>query len=344
MTTTLGELAELVDGEVLGNAATPIAAVGSTASGGPETIAFAESRIAVEVAVASNVGAVIVKRSTPAGAKPLLAVDAPRLAFIAIANHLHPEVRPAPGVHATAVVAESARLGTDVHVGPHAVVEEGVEIGDRSVVGPGCVLGRGAGVGEDSRLHPRVVLYPGVTVGARVVLHAGVVLGCDGFGYADGPKGKVKFPQLGTLVIEDDVEVGANTTIDRAALDETVIRRGGKIDNQVMVAHNVTIGEHTVIAAQAGIAGSATIGDRVIIAGQAGIGDGAVVGDHAVIGGGAAVPTRKKLPGAKIYWGSPARPLEVERRRIFAIGRIEKLIGTVKELKARVEALEGGAS
>jgi UDP-3-O-[3-hydroxymyristoyl] glucosamine N-acyltransferase len=335
---TVRDLAALVSGEVSGDGGIDIRAATSAASGESDTITFAENDAAIEAALASDVGAVIVARSVETS-KSLICVDNPRMAFVRIANALHPEERPAPGIDPSATVDPSVSLGEDVHVGAGAVVQAEAVLSARVVIGPGSVVSKGCVIGEDSRLHPRVVLYPGITIGARVVIHAGAVIGADGFGYVDGPEGKVKFPQLGTVVVEDDVEIGSNTTIDRAALDETRIGAGTKIDNLVMIAHNVVIGRRTIITAQTGISGTSTIGSEVILAGQVGIGDHVTIADGVIVGAQGGVPTGKRLrPG--IYWGTPARPLDQVKKRLAWVGLIGRLRERVADLEARLKGDE----
>jgi UDP-3-O-[3-hydroxymyristoyl] glucosamine N-acyltransferase len=335
MKSTVGDLAALVGGEVAGDGGLLIRAASSAASGRADTITFAESAAALDAAIASDVGAVIVGPDVEA-AKTLIRVDNPRIAFVRVVAALHPEVRPAAGVHPNATVDPSAILGEGVSVGPAAVVEADARIGDRAVIGPGAVVSRGCVVGADSHIHPRVVLYPHVTIGERVVIHAGCVIGADGFGYVDTPEGKLKFPQVGVVVIEDDVELGANTTVDRAALDETRIGAGTKIDNLVMVAHNVTIGRHTAISAQTGISGTSSIGNRVILGGQVGIGDHVTIDDGVILGSQGGVPTGKRLK-AGLYWGTPARPLAEVKRRYAEVGLIGRIRKRIAAIEARLE-------
>ncbi len=338
MKMTVDDLAALVSGDVYGDGGLEIRATASATSGGADAITFAEDDATIEIALGSNVGAVIVAKTVETS-KSLICVDNPRIAFIQIASTLHPEERPAPGIDPNATIDPSVSFGDDVHVGPGAVIQAEVVLSNRVVIGPGSVVSKGCVIGEDSLLHPRVVLYPGVKIGARVVIHAGAVIGSDGFGYVDGPKGKVKFPQLGTVVIEDDVEIGANTTIDRATLDETRIGTGTKIDNLVQIAHNVVIGCRSVITAQTGIAGTSTIGNGVILAGQMGIGDHVTIEDGVIVGAQAGVPSRKRLrPG--IYWGTPARPLARVKKQIAEIGQIGRLRKQIDDLKARLEGQE----
>jgi UDP-3-O-[3-hydroxymyristoyl] glucosamine N-acyltransferase len=338
MKKTVGDLAALVSGDVYGDGELEIRAAASVTSGGADTITFAEDDAMIEIALASDVGAVIVAKSVETS-KSLICVHNPRMAFVQIASTLHPEVRPAPGIDASATVDSSVSLGEEVYVGPGAVIQAEAVLSNRVVIGPGSVVSKGCVIGEDSLLHPRVVLYPGVTIGARVVIHAGAVIGSDGFGYVDGPKGKVKFPQLGRVVIEDDVEIGANTTIDRATLDETRISAGTKIDNLVQVAHNVVIGSCSIVAAQTGISGTTTIGNGVILAGQVGIGDHVTIEDGVIVGGGAGVLSRKRLRRG-IYWGTPARSLDRVKKQIAEVGQISRLRKQIADLEARLEGLK----
>jgi len=345
MSKTAEELARLVDGEVVGDGSREIRAATSAAAAAPDTLTFAESGSALAAALASDAGAVVVGRDAEAETeKCLIRTENPRLAFARIAALLHPEPRPAPGVHPTAIVHASAEIDGSASVGPHCSVHEGARIGARTVVGDGGSIGRDARVGADCRLHPNVTIYPETVLGDRVRVHAGAVLGSDGFGYVDAPDGKVKFPQLGILVIEDDVEIGANTTIDRAALDRTVIGRGTVIDNLVQIAHNVEVGRATAISAQTGVAGTAKIGDRVILGGQCGVGDHTFLEDGVVLGAQGGVGTGKRVKGPGLYWGSPARPLREVLKSQAEVLRLGRLKERVRSLERRLAALEGASS
>jgi UDP-3-O-[3-hydroxymyristoyl] glucosamine N-acyltransferase len=234
-------------------------------------------------------------------------------------------------VHPTAVVSRTARLGENVQIGATAVISEDVSIGAGSCIGAGAVIGTACIIGQDGRIYPRAVLYGGTTLGDRVVVHAGAVLGADGFGYVrDSATGAyTQFPQQGRLVIEDDVEIGANSTIDRGALKETRIRRGTKIDNLVHVGHNCDIGEDVILVMGTGISGSSTVGKGAVLAGQVGIGDHAHVGPGVILGGQAGVLSGKTVtndglkPGT-VLWGTPARPLPQVLREIAAVSRLAK--------------------
>jgi len=264
--------------------------------------------------------------------KPLLVVKQPRLAFALAARELRAPT-PHAGVHHAAVIDGSVVQGRRISVGAYTVIEAGAKIGDDTAIGAGAIIGAGVTLGRECRIYPRVVIYPGVEIGDRVVVHAGAVLGADGFGYVrDIASGEyVQFPQQGRLVIEDDVEIGANTTVDRGALEETRLSKGVKIDNLVHIGHNVHVGRHVVIAAQTGISGSSVIGDHAIVGGQVGIGDHADVGQHVILGSGSGVLTHKKVKGAGVvFWGRPARPLPDYLRELATLSRISRRGGGEK--------------
>jgi UDP-3-O-[3-hydroxymyristoyl] glucosamine N-acyltransferase len=233
------------------------------------------------------------------------------------------------GVHPSAVIGNQVKFGSNVTISPHAVIGDNASIGAGTRVGSGAVVGVGVTIGAGCRIYPKVVLYPGTTVGDRVVIHAGAVLGADGFGYVRDPlTGEyTQFPQQGELVIEDDVEIGANTTIDRGALEETRIRRGTKIDNLVHIGHNCDIGEDVIIVALAGISGSSTVGKGAVLAGQVGIGDHVHIGPGVVLGGQAGVFNGKTIKGesaGEVLYGTPARPLRQVLREQAALARLAK--------------------
>jgi UDP-3-O-[3-hydroxymyristoyl] glucosamine N-acyltransferase len=244
-TITLSQLAVSLGAEVDRGLADPvITGVSSIAAAGPGCLVFAEEEVSFAAALASSAAAVLVSEQVgvPSGSKPVLRVPQPRLAFARAAVLLR-GAPPSPSIHATAVVAPGAQIARDVSIGPHAFIEEGASIGAATTVGSGVVIGAGVSIGSHCRIYPRVVIYSGVTLGDRVVIHAGAVLGADGFGYVrDRTNGEyTQFPQQGTLIIEDDVEIGANTTIDRGALEETRIARGTKLDNLIHIGHNCNI-------------------------------------------------------------------------------------------------------
>lgn len=256
----------------------------------------------------SRASAVIVTQDARALAIPSLRVRNPRLAFARALGIFHAPPFVPPGISDRAVIGRNVVIGGNAIIHPFVVIGDGARVGSRVTLHPGVTLGPGSAVGDDSILYPHVSVYHGTTIGSRVIIHAGTVIGSDGFGFVtDGGKHH-KIPQVGGVIIEDDVEIGANCTIDRATLGNTVIRRGTKIDNQVQVAHNVTIGEHCLFAAQVGIAGSTTLGNYVVMGGQAGIGDHLSVGDRVMAGGGAGI-TRNVEPG-QVVAGHSAIPIK----------------------------------
>lgn len=307
--------------------------VSSVGNANPTSLTFAESETTLQEALASAAAAVLVMPnvakavlSAQSLAKPLLLVAQPRLAF-AKASRLLRTANVSTGVHRTAILAASVKLAEDVSIGPYVVLGEHVEVGARSRIGAGCVLADGVRMGADCKLFPRVVIYPGVKLQNRVQVHAGCVLGSDGFGYVrDAETGAyTQFPQQGTLVIEDDVEIGANTTIDRGALEETRIARGTKLDNLVHIGHNVRVGRNVVMAAQTGISGSSVVGDGAVLGGQVGIGEHADVGEGVILGGGAGVLSKKKLRGAGVvFWGRPAQPLREYLKGLATLAKLTR--------------------
>ena len=273
MSHTVSELAELVGGKVRGDGLVEIHRAASAEGGKPGEISFVLSEKFLETALEAQASCLIVPPSLDTGNVPAIVVAEPQLAFARVLRALHPRPVLPEGVHGSAVVDETATLGKGVHVGPQAFIGAGVRCEGGVTVGAGTVLERGAYIGRDSYLHPRVIVGADCVLGERVELQSGVVVGSEGFGYVSHADGHEKLPQLGNVLIGDDVEVGANTTIDRGALDPTRIGNGTKIDNLVQIAHNVQIGEHCLICSQVGIAGSSVLGNRVIVLGQ-----GAVAG------------------------------------------------------------------
>lgn len=323
------QLAELLSAGVhSGSPEVEISGVASIGSAGESDLVFAEDAAILRDALGSAAGAVIVSEKMNAAAgdsgKSLLVAANPKLAFARAARLLSSQAAEAE-VHPTASIAPDVTRGRRISVGPFAVIESGARVGDETVIEAGAVVGRGVVLGRRCRIYSRVVIYPGTELGDRVVVHAGAVLGSDGFGYVrDDATGEyIQFPQQGRLVIEDDVEIGANTTIDRGALEQTRIARGVKIDNLVHVAHNVLVERDVVIAAQTGISGSSVIRAGAVVGGQVGIGDHAEIGEGVILGSGSGVLTHKKVKGAGVVmWGRPARPLQQYLKELAAMGRL----------------------
>jgi UDP-3-O-[3-hydroxymyristoyl] glucosamine N-acyltransferase len=288
---------------------------------------------------ASKASAVIVRDGSPPCSKPALLANDPYLAFVRALRLFYTPDDPPSGVHPSSIVHEGVHLAEDVAIGPLSVVEAGVTIGRGSVVGAQVYIGKGSRIGADCRFYPQVMIREGAEIGDRVIIHSGTVIGSDGFGYLrDGQGIRIKVPQVGRVIIEDDVEIGASVAIDRATIGATRIKCGTKVDNLVQIAHNVVVGADTVIAALSGIAGSVTIGDRVTLAGQVGIVDHVEIGDDATVGAQAGVA--KSLPPGSVVLGSPAVPHLAFKRNVAAVSRLPYILKTLKRIEARLASLE----
>lgn len=325
----LRAIADSVGGQILGDASVEVSNIASIRSASEGDLVFVEDEKNLRLALESAACAVIA--GDFAGAKtypkPLLISKQPRLAFARAAKLLLGKSHFQAGIHSTAVVHSSVRLAQSVTVGPRAVIEEHVEIGEGTAIGAGCIIGKSTRIGGGCLLLPNVTIYPGVQLGDRVIVHAGAVLGSDGFGLVrDEASGRYeKFPQIGRLEIEDDVEIGANSTIDRGALNTTRIGRGTKIDNLVHVGHNCQIGEDVVIAAQTGLSGSIMIENNVVLGGQVGIGEHARIEEGVMLGGQGGVLPNKTLRGKGIaFWGTPARPVREYLKQLAVLERLAK--------------------
>ena len=336
---TAQEIADFVGGTLRGNGAETIDTVGSLERAGPGALAYAEASYLDQVA-SSRASCVLVS-SGDFTDRTVIVVDKPRVAFARVAQWLLPRVRPFEGVHPSAIVADGATLEYEVAVGAWTVIEAGARIGRSTIIFPGCYIGEGCRVGSDCVVYPHAVLYPGVEVGDRVIVHAGVVLGADGFGFVFDGTRHVKVPQVGHLTIGSDVEIGANSCVDRGALDETVVSDGAKIDNLCQVAHNVQIGTHAIISSQTGIAGSSRVGSQATIGGQVGIADYCRIDDHAMVGAQCGIPSRKRIPAGEVYWGTPARPLKDIKVQQAHVSRLPKMAEELKRLRAEIEELKG---
>jgi UDP-3-O-[3-hydroxymyristoyl] glucosamine N-acyltransferase len=346
MKRSVQQIAEAVGARLIGDGRVEVSAVASIASATRSDLVFVDDEKHLAAALQSRAGAVIAgdfaatyaetHAATHAASAspdlPLLISDHPKLAFARAARALREEL-PLGGaakhghVHATAVIHSSVVLGPGVLVEERAVVSERVQVGKNTRVGAGCAIGAGVKVGDDCEIYPNVTMYPGTTMGDRVIVHAGAVLGSDGFGYVrDRKTGHYeKFPQVGQLVIEDDVEIGANATIDRGALDETRIRRGTKIDNLVHIGHNCQIGEDVIIAAQTGLSGSIVIENGVVLGGQVGIGEHARIEAGVMLGGQGGVLPNKVLRGKGVaFWGTPAQPVREYLKQLATLARLAK--------------------
>ena len=346
---TVAELATHVGGRLIGDGSIHIEGVADLSTAGAGEIAYVEDEKFFEAGKSSQASCLIAAPQFVASIKDLMVekefgpvlieVAKPKLGFALIAELLHPAKSREPFVHESATIAESADIDLTVFIGPHVSIGEGTRIEAGTRIESGVAIGDNVRVGRDCVLQPGVTLYDNVTIGDRVVLHAGVVIGADGFGYVRDEMGYHKFPQRGTVVIEDDVELGAHTCVDRAALGQTRIGRGTKLDNLVHVGHNCDIGERVIIAAQTGISGSVTIEDDVVIGGQVGFGDHIRVMSGAVIGSKAGVlPGKIVRPG--VWWGIPIQPLDEYKRLNAHLARVPEMRDEIKELRRRLEELE----
>lgn len=335
MKTTAADLARKIGAVVEGDGLIELTGVASPERASSGDLIFVDAAKHTERAAASAAQCVIVPESVSVPAKTLLRAREAKLAFAKAAAQLREPSIIASGVHPTAVIAPLAKISPSAGIGPYAVIGEDAHIGDHTQIGAHCVIGAGCWVGEHCRLHARVTLYANIRVGNRVEIHAGAVLGADGFGYAYGEGRHWKFPQTGIIEIADDVEIGANATIDRGSLDDTRIAEGVKLDNLVHVGHNVKIGAHTVVAAQTGISGSSVLGHHVVVGGQVGIADHCTLEDRSVAGAQAGIPTGKTIRSGQVVWGTPARPLGKFKEAYFWFARLPELAARIKKLETK---------
>jgi UDP-3-O-[3-hydroxymyristoyl] glucosamine N-acyltransferase len=324
----VSEIAEVIGARVIGNDC-EVSGVASISGAAAGDLVFVQEVKDLDLALQSSASAVIAGSFAEQAktSKALLITSHPRLAFALAAKLLRDQNLHQPGVHPTASVHSSATLGHDVSISANTTVGEAAKIGDRTRIAAGCVIGLGVEIGEDCEIYPNVTIYSGAKLGNRVIVHAGAVLGSDGFGYVRDPASgrHEKFPQIGKLEIEDDVEIGANTTIDRGALEVTRVGRGTKIDNLVHIGHNCQIGENVIIAAQAGFSGSIVIEDNVVIGGQVGVGEHARIQEGVMVGAQSGVLPKKILRGKGIaFWGTPAKPLRGYLRDLAVLARLGK--------------------
>lgn len=336
---TLKEIAELVDGEVVGNDDVVITGVSGIREAGEGDITFLANPKYSPLIEKTRASAIITGRDIEATSKPIVRTQNPSLAFAKIVSSFAPcEIRHPQGIHPAAVLGKDVNLGREVAIGPYAVIEDGVSIGDNTIIYAGCFIGHHSRIGSQTLIYPNVSIRERITVGSRVIIHSGTVIGSDGFGFVtiDGLHNKI--PQIGTVEIGDDVEIGANVTIDRARFDKTVVGKGTKIDNLVQIAHNVVIGENSIIVAQVGISGSTSIGNNVTLAGQVGVVGHISIGDNAIVMAQSGVS--KAVAPNTVAWGYPAKPQDVAKRINACVQNLPRLFNTVAKLKKKIEELE----
>jgi len=329
MPQTVQTIAVFTASRLIGDGTVEISRVASIASAQPGDLVFVQDDRHLDAAVQSKASAVIAGEAAVSldGHKPLLISTRPRLAFATAAKLLYPKPDYPPAIHPSAVIDPRATVAASTSIDAHTVIEADAVIGERCYVATGCYIGEGVVIGDDCEIYPNVVIYPGTTIGRRVIVHAGAVLGSDGFGFVrDDVHGRyVKFPQVGRLVVADYVEIGANCTIDRGALDETVIGAGTKLDNMVHIGHNATIGSNVVIAAQTGVSGSSSIGDECVVGGQVGIADHVTIEAGAILGAQSGIPSNKTIRGkGVVFWGTPARPIKEYLKELAVLSRLTR--------------------
>ena len=339
MRKTLKEIAELINGEVVGDGGIIITGIAGIKEAVKGDITFVANPKYLPLLKKTRASAVITSRELKNAPKPIIRTENPSLAFSEIVSLANMQtVKRLLGIHPTAILGEGVSLGKDVAIGAYTVIEDEVSIGNKTVIYAGCYVGEHCKIGEDSVIYPHVSIRENVTIGKRVIIHSGTVIGSEGFGFLTLEGKHQRIPQMGGVVIEDDVDIGSNVTIDRARFDKTIIGRGTKIDNLVQIAHNVAIGENSLIIAQVGIAGSVTIGKNVTLAGQAGLAGHISVGDGAVVAAKAGVT--KSVPAHTTVFGYPAKPHNIAKRVNACVQNLPKLYDTVAQLKKKIGVLE----
>ncbi len=340
MEKTLKEIAEFVEGEVIGDESVVITSVCGIKEAREGDITFVANSRYVNLMNHTQASAIIVSNEIRTNtSKPLIRTENPSLAFAKIVSLLAPnEVVKPEGIHPTAIIGRNVKLGKGVAIQPYVVIEDGVEIGDNTVIYALTYIGHHARIGNECLLYPHVSVRERVTIGNRVIIHSGTVIGSDGFGFATVRGVHHRIPQIGTVVIEDDVEIGANVTIDRARFEKTWIKRGTKIDNLVQIAHNVVIGENTIVVAQTGISGSTVVGKNVILAGQSGVIGHVEVGDNVIVAARSGVT--KSVPPNICVSGYPAKPHHKAKRINACVQRLPELFRVVKQLEERLAEAE----
>ncbi|CEG55607.1 UDP-3-O-(3-hydroxymyristoyl)glucosamine N-acyltransferase [Legionella fallonii] len=339
MNNSLCDIANLIQGVVVGDAATTISSLAPIDNIIPGSLVFAEGNDNLRLAEASEAAALLVSSKVVQSNKPLVQVAHPFKAFIQLMNHFNPPKKVTPGIHPTAVIGDNVQLGEGVFIGPYVVIESGSIIGNHSVLKSHIHVGYDVIIGEHSTIHPHVTIYDHCHIGSRVIIHASTVVGSDGFGYTFTDGHHLKVPHVGRVAIHDNVEIGANTAIDRATIGETVIGEGTKIDNLVQIAHSVKLGKHNILCAFTGIAGSSTSGNNVIFAANVGISDHVQIDNNVILGARTGVPPNKHLKEGMVYLGNPAKPKDIAIKHELSVNRIPLIRKNIKTLTEQVNSL-----
>lgn len=341
MNILLSEINALLCGEIIGSGNTVIQGFSPIDSVEPDTLIFVESEEYASKAATSEAAAIIVPKTiNKVGEKPLIQVDSPMLSFMFLLEHFFCQPKSYPkGAHASASVAIDAEIHETASIGPNVVIGSKSKIGAHSVLLAGCVIGENVSIGDNTCLYPHVVVYDNTMIGNGVAIHASSVIGSDGFGYRFHEGKHQKIPHVGKVIIEDDVEIGANTVIDRASIGVTRIGKGTKIDNLVQIAHSVKIGQHNIICSMTGVAGSSKTGNYVTLAANVGVGDHVIIEDNVMLGARTGVAPKKILRKETVWLGTPARAYEKTIEQIVALQQLPELLKKVKELQKKVDLL-----
>lgn len=341
MNVSLHDIAQLVQGTLIsGDSTMIINSLSPIDDIIPGSLVFADGEDKLKLAESSEAAALLVNTSMRSTIKPTIQVPHPFKAFITLINHFYPALKVHPQIHPTAVIAEGVKLGSEVFIGPYVVIESGTSIGNHCVLKSHIHIGHDVVLGENSTIHPHVTIYDNCHIGARVSIHASTVIGSDGFGYTYVDGHHLKVPHVGRVIIEDDVEIGANTAIDRATLGATVIGQGTKIDNLVQVAHSVKLGKNNILCGFTGVAGSTISGNNVIFAANVGVSDHVHIDNNVILGARTGVPPNKHLKEGTVYLGNPARPKDLAIKHELAVNRIPLIRKNIKTLTEQVTALQ----
>ncbi len=339
MRKTLTEIARIVKGEIIGEKNLSIKGFSSIEEAKEGDLSFLSHQKYLPLAQKTKASAIIVPRDIELPGKSIIRTDHPSLAFAQIvAYYTKNDFQPIKGIHKMAIIAKNAKIGRNVAIGPYTVIEARAQVGDNTTIYSGCYIGPETALGKDCLIYPNITIRERSKIGNRVVIHSGTVIGSDGFGFEAVDGAHQKIPQIGIVVIEDDVEIGANVTIDRARIDKTIIGRGTKIDNLVQIAHNVIVGENCIIVSQVGISGSTTIGKDSILAGQVGIVGHIEIGEGSIIYAKSGIS--KSLPASSKVFGYPAQPLNEFKKIHASLNRLPHYVKVIQELNRRVQDLE----